>query len=315
MRSFAPIVCTLLGCAILFSGHLSAFAQEDEERIIKETPLWDLEEYQAGAPTEGKLAEAWTEENMPDLPSLTWFPPFTEETAKTAVVVCPGGGYRGLATDHEGFQIASWLNSMGVYAVMLKYRRSPHYMHPAPLQDVQRALRTVRSRADELGVSPDRIGVMGFSAGGHLASSAGTHTVEGDPDSENPIEQVGSRPDFMILAYPVISFVDDNVTHGGSKRNLLGKNPSEELIKKMSSELQVNADTPPTFLFHTTTDAAVPVQNSLLFFMALQEAGVSSELHAYQEGKHGVGLAPEDPILSSWPSRCADWLRLHGWVK
>ena len=225
-----------------------------------------------------------------------------------AVVVCPGGGYRGLAMDHEGRQIALWLNSQGIAAFVLKYRLGPRYRHPAMLQDAQRAIRTVRARASSLGLAPNRVGIWGFSAGGHLASTAGTHFDDGNAGSADPIERAGSRPDFMVLAYPVISFTTEYV-HRGSRTNLLGDNPDPALIEKLSSEKQVTARTPPAFLFHTNADKDVPPENSVLFYLALRRAGVPAEMHIYEEGPHGVGLAPFDAALSSWPARLADWLR------
>jgi acetyl esterase/lipase len=245
-----------------------------------------------------------------DQPSLS---PYLSPAARgtgTAVIVCPGGGYGGLSMDKEGDQIAKWLNSLGVTAFVLKYRLGPKYHHPVELGDAQRAIRTVRSKAPEYRLSPDRIGIMGFSAGGHLASTAGTHFDAGDASAADPIDRLSSRPDFLVLCYPVISF--GPFAHQGSKRNLLGENPDPKLVESLSNETQVTAQTPPTFLFHTTTDAAVPVENSVMFYAALRKAGVPAELHIYERGPHGVGLAQTDEALSSWPARLADWLRVHG---
>ncbi|HXA52422.1 MAG TPA: alpha/beta hydrolase [Candidatus Acidoferrum sp.] len=228
----------------------------------------------------------------------------------TAVVVCPGGGYQHLSMEKEGSDIARWLNSLGVSAFVLQYRLGPKYHHPIELGDAQRAIRTVRAKAADYRIAPDRVGIMGFSAGGHLASSAGTHFDAGNPSAADPIDRMGSRPDFLILGYPVISFVA--YTHQGSKTALLGANPDLQLVETMSSELAVTAQTPPTFLFHTSTDATVPVENSVLFYMALRKAGVPAEMHIYERGPHGVGLAPTDEALSSWPARLADWLRVRG---
>ena len=228
----------------------------------------------------------------------------------TAVVVCPGGGYQNLSMEKEGTDIARWLNSLGVTAFVLKYRLGPKYHHPIELGDAQRAIRTVRSRAAEFRINPDRVGIMGFSAGGHLASSAGTHFDAGNAAATDPIDRLGSRPDFLILCYPVISFV--NYTHQGSKNNLLGTNPDPKLVDTMSSELAVTAQTPPTFLFHTNADTGVPAENSVLFYMALRKAGVPAEMHIYERGPHGVGLANTDEALSTWPQRLADWLRVRG---
>ena len=228
----------------------------------------------------------------------------------TAVIVCPGGGYQNLSMEKEGSDIARWLNSLGVSALVLKYRLGPKYHHPIELGDAHRAIRTVRSRAADYRINPDRIGIMGFSAGGHLASSAGTHFDAGDAASADPIDRLSSRPDFLILCYPVISFL--NYTHQGSKLNLLGSNPDARLVESMSSETAVTAQTPPTFLFHTNADTAVPPENSVLFYMALRKAGVPAELHIYERGPHGVGLAPTDEALSTWPQRLAGWLRVRG---
>jgi acetyl esterase/lipase len=229
-----------------------------------------------------------------------------------AIVICPGGGYQNLSMDKEGYAVAKWLNSLGVSAFVLKYRLGPRYHHPIELGDAQRAIRMVRSRAAEYGLQADRIGIMGFSAGGHLASTAGTHFDAGNASAADPLDRPGSRPDFMVLCYPVISF--GPFAHVGSRRNLLGDNPDPKLVENLSNELQVTKDTPPTFLFHTTTDSTVPVENSVMFYSALRKAGVPAELHIYERGPHGVGLATTDPVLSTWPARLADWLRIHGWV-
>ena len=231
--------------------------------------------------------------------------------AGTAVIVCPGGGYVNLAMDHEGDQIARWLNSIGVTAFVLKYRLGPRYHHPIELGDAQRAIRTVRAKAAEYRVAPDRIGIMGFSAGGHLASTAGTHFDSGNASAPDPIDRVSSRPDFLVLGYPVISFTTP-YTHRGSLRALLGDQPDPKLVENLSNELQVTAQTPPTFLFHTNADTGVPAENSVLFYMALRKAGVPAEIHIYERGPHGVGLAATDEALSSWPARLADWLRVRG---
>lgn len=246
-----------------------------------------------------------------DIPTLTPYLPRPETATGAAIVVCPGGGYGHLA-DHEGRPVAEWLNSVGVAGFVLKYRIAPHYKHPAPLQDAGRAIRTVRARATEWGIDPKRIGILGFSAGGHLASTAATHFDPGKADAADPIERAGSRPDLAILIYPVITM--GPYTHGGSKRNLLGADPSPEMIELLSNEKQVTRETPPTFLVHTVEDRAVPVENSLLFAAACRKAGVPHELHMYEKGPHGFGLGKGNPILSSWPRRCADWLRLHGFA-
>jgi acetyl esterase/lipase len=244
-----------------------------------------------------------------DRPSLTLWP--AANPRGTGVIVCPGGGYRALAMDHEGRQVAEWLNSLGLSAFVLKYRLGPRYRHPAPLQDAQRAIRWVRQRAGEFGVKPNQIGIWGFSAGGHLASTAGTHFDSGNPTAAEPLERQSSRPDFLVLGYPVISFTTE-YTHKGSRRNLLGEPADPKLAALLSNETQVTAQTPPTFLFHTNADAGVPPENSVLFYLALRKAGVPAEMHIYEQGRHGVGLAPTNAVLSSWPARLADWLRVRG---
>ncbi|MBI1896072.1 MAG: alpha/beta hydrolase [Acidobacteria bacterium] len=195
-------------------------------------------------------------------------------------------------------------------AIVLKYRLGPRYRHPAPLNDAQRAIRMVRSRAAEFKIDPKRIGIWGFSAGGHLAATAATHFDSGRPNSADPVERAGSRPDFAILCYPVISFRE--YAHAGSRRNLLGDHPDPKLVENLSNETQVTPETPPTFLFHTNDDPGVPVENSVLFYLALRRAKVPAEMHIYEHGRHGVGLAPGDPVLSTWPPRLADWLRVRG---
>lgn len=248
-----------------------------------------------------------------DIPTLTVYPAPEGSSTQTAVVVFPGGGYVNLAVNHEGADIAAWLNARGVTAYVLRYRLAPRYRHPAMIQDAQRAIRTARSLAAKYGYAKDRIGIWGFSAGGHLAATASTHFDQGNPSASDPIEREGCRPDFAVLAYPVISF-DDTVAHSGSKRNLLGQNPDPALVENLSNEKQVTPQTPPTFLFHTGNDPGVPVENSILYYLALRKHQVPAELHVYENGRHGVGLAPFDPILSTWPQRLEAWLRFHGWL-
>ncbi|MGQ0636959.1 MAG: family 16 glycoside hydrolase [Planctomycetaceae bacterium] len=248
-----------------------------------------------------------------DQPTLSIWQPAADKANGCAVVICPGGGYQFLAVDHEGKQIAEWLNSLGVTAVMLKYRIAPRYKHPAPLDDLQRALRTVRARATEWKIDPHRVGVIGFSAGGHLASTAATHFDDGKPDATDPIEKLPCKPNFAILCYPVISLTTPYV-HAGSRKNLLGNEPDEKLVQSLSNELQVTERTPPVFLFHTSEDKSVPPEHSVLFYLALRKANIPAELHIYEKGRHGVGLAQSDPVLATWPARCADWLKSRGWI-
>ncbi|MCA9174081.1 MAG: alpha/beta hydrolase [Planctomycetales bacterium] len=246
-----------------------------------------------------------TEES--DIPTLRHYP--AEPGNGAAVIICPGGGYGVLAYDHEGHQVAQFLASRGVTAFVLRYRHSPSYRHPVPLQDAQRAIRHVRHHAKQLGVDPQRIGIMGFSAGGHLASTAATHFDSGHADAADPVDRVGCRPDFAVLCYPVISMTE-SWGHRGSRNNLLGDRANdEELAKSLSNDQQVTKETPRTFLFHTAQDRGVPVENSLAFYRALMKHGVPGELHVYQHGPHGVGLAHGDPVLSTWPERLIEWMR------
>jgi acetyl esterase/lipase len=247
-----------------------------------------------------------------DKPSLT--PYLAKSPNGTAVIVCPGGSYQHLAMDHEGVQVAKWLNSVGISAFVLQYRLGPKYHHPAMIDDAQRAIRTVRTRAVSMHIQPDRIGIWGFSAGGHLASTAATHFDSGNPNAADPIDRAGSRPDFAILAYPVIS-LNSEYAHAGSRLNLLGKTPDPKLLDDLSNDQRVTPQTPPTFLFHTTTDTTVPVENSVRFYLALRKAGVPAELHIFQNGPHGVGLAPTDATLSAWSGLLANWLRERGLLR
>jgi acetyl esterase/lipase len=246
-----------------------------------------------------------------DKPSITIYLPAADKGTGAAVVVCPGGGYGALALDHEGKQVADWLTSNGIAAFVLRYRIAPRYHHPVPLQDVQRAIRSVRASASRWKIDPNRVGVLGFSAGGHLTSTAGTHFDQGKPDSDDAIDRMSCRPDFLVLVYPVISFTTP-FTHAGSKRNLLGDNPESNLVESLSNEKQVTKDTPPTFLVHTTEDAGVPPENSVLFYLALRKAGVPAEMHIYEKGRHGLGLGATDPAFATWPAQCITWLRGRG---
>jgi acetyl esterase/lipase len=248
-----------------------------------------------------------------DVPTLTIYLPLDPVQTRTAVIVAPGGGYGMLASNHEGRQVANWLNAMGITAFVLKYRLGPRYHYPIELEDAQRAIRLVRSRAAEIGYSPSRVGMMGFSAGGHLTSMAGTHFDDGNPSASDPIDRLSCRPDFLVLAYPVIS-MSASFTHQGSELNLLGENASPELRKKVSSELQVTPQTPPTFLFAITEDETVPVENTVAFYQALIKAGVPAEMHIFEQGHHGVGLDLGDPVLGIWPTLLTNWLREHGWL-
>ena len=248
-----------------------------------------------------------------DTPTLTVYLPSKEMATGAAIVVCPGGGYGALAMDHEGKQVAEWLNSIGVSAFVLKYRLGPRYRHPAPLQDAGRAIRTVRGRSKEWDVDPKRVAILGFSAGGHLASTSGTHFDGGKPDATDPIERESSRPDRMILAYPVIAMATE-FTHRGSNGNLLGRDPPAELVNSLSNETQVARNTPPTFMVHTNEDNGVPPENSLLFAMALRKAKVPLELHIFEKGRHGLGLGGDEPSFRAWPKLCETWLKNQGFL-
>jgi acetyl esterase/lipase len=249
-----------------------------------------------------------------DIPTITLYLAAKDKATGAAFVVCPGGGYGGLA-GHEGEPVAKWLNTLGVTSVVLKYRLGSHgYRHPVELGDVQRAIRTVRANSSEWGVDPKRIGVLGFSAGGHLASSAATHFDAGDPKAADPVDQLSCRPDLAILIYPVITMTDP-FTHGGSRQNLLGDKPDAQLIDLMSNEKQVTPQTPPCFLVHTADDGAVPVENSLNFVAACHKNHVPVELHVFEHGPHGFGLGGNDPVLSTWPADAARWLDRHGFTK
>ena len=243
-----------------------------------------------------------------DIPAITIYTPTTNQTG-TAVIICPGGGYHALSMKKEGSDIAQWLNSLGVTAVILEYRMARGgYRHPIPLQDAQRAIRTIRARAKELHIDPSKVGIMGFSAGGHLASTAGTHFDAGDPSAKDPIDRVSCRPDFMVLCYAVIA-LGEPYTHKGSQNNLLGKNATKDLVESLSNEKQVMPQTPPTFLLSTDEDHVVPSMNSVAFYMALHKAKVPAELHIYRKGGHGVGLAKRYTGTRGWPKACEEWMR------
>lgn len=250
-----------------------------------------------------------------DTPTLTPYLPDADRATGGAIVICPGGGYGGLAA-HEGRDYALFLNQHGLAAFVLKYRLgSAGYRHPRMLEDAARAVRTVRARASEWGVDPSRVGIMGSSAGGHLASTLVTHFDGGRPEANDPVERRSSRPDLGILCYAVITMGE--FTHQGSKRNLLGEDPAPELVRLLSNELQVTRDTPPCFVWHTWEDKAVPVENSLRFAAALQRAGVPFALHVFQEGRHGIGLEDKPPFRAAhpWASDLVFWLKAQGFVK
>jgi acetyl esterase/lipase len=246
------------------------------------------------------------------VPTLTFFPAPAGVASGAAVIICPGGGYVRLAIEKEGSELTRMLNRLGVSAFVLKYRLQ-EYGHPAPLQDVLRAVRLVRSQAKELGIREDRVGVMGSSAGGHLAATAATLYDAPEGRTGSPLDAVSGRPTFIALLYPVITMKDPFV-HKGSRRALLGENPSAEGLDRLSMELQVTKDTPPAFLVHTEEDASVPLENSILFFQALRKFRIDSELHLYEKGPHGFGTRPGLGPTSDWPKRWEEWMRSHGWL-
>jgi acetyl esterase/lipase len=251
-----------------------------------------------------------------DRPTLTPYWPAEDAATGAALLICPGGGYGHLA-DHEGAGYARFYNQHGITAFVLKYRLgSDGYRHPVMLQDAARGLRLIRSQAVGWGLDPQRIGIIGSSAGGHLASTLLTHFDAGDPEAGDAVERVSSRPDLGLLCYPVISMA--TITHGGSRRNLLGPAPTPELIELLSNERQVTSNTPPCFVWHTVEDPAVKVENSLQFGAALAKAGVPFELHLYERGRHGIGLGQSDGASSDthpWAGESVRWLRLHGFAR
>jgi len=246
------------------------------------------------------------------IPDIAVYLPSKRIATRQAVVICPGGAYMRLAYQWEGIEIAKWLNSKGIAAIILKYRlpvsSNNIVSYESPLLDAKRALRLVRYNASKWNIDTAKVGIMGFSAGGHLAASLVTHFDYGNPFSDDPIERLSSRPNFAILMYPVISMYEPDV-HKGSRENLLGKNPSEELLKNFSNEFQVKSDTPPVFIVHASDDKTVPVNNSLLFYKALIDKGISAEMHIYPFGGHGFSLGLDKEYLNSWTDRCIDWLK------
>ena len=294
----AAVAVVALSAADALAQQPAASALQDGQVI----PLW------TGTPPGALGADAT------DIPTLTVFLPRTVAPNTPAVIVCPGGGYVRLAANHEGRQVASFLNSLGVAAFVLTSRLGPRYHHPVELGDVQRAIRLVRARATNWNLDAGRVGVMGFSAGGHLAMTASTTADAGNSSASDLIDRVSSRPDFAVLGYPVISMTEA-WTHQGSKTALLGANADPALAARLSGERAVTKDTPPTFLFHTNADTTVPPENSIHYYLALRRAAVPAELHVFEKGAHGVGLANDDQALSEWSTLLANWLRVRGIVK
>ena len=296
------------GFLCLLAGLVTPTSFAQEGKVI---PLWP--EGVPGARPDGGVEriEDGRVYNV-QIPTLTAFPAPAGTAVGTAVIICPGGSYGRLAVSKEGSELVKRLNALGVSAFILKYRLV-EYGHPAPLRDVVRAVRIVRSRAKELGVRPDRIGVLGSSAGGHLAACAGTLFDAPEARTGAELDGVSARPDFLALLYPVITMTTP-FTHALSRKNLIGEAPSPELVERLSVETRVSRDTPPTFLVHTGEDTSVPLENSLLFFQALRRAGVPAEMHLYEKGPHGFGTKPGLGPTSEWPKRLEEWMRSHGWL-
>lgn len=260
--------------------------------------------------TDGRVTRA----NNVITPDLTVFLPDPAKANGAAVLICPGGGYGTLAFDHEGNAIAKWLNDNGIAGIILKYRLpSDRIMTDksiGPLQDAQEAMRVIRRNAVEWKINPKRVGVIGFSAGGHLASTISTHYNDKVYEVK---DNISARPDFSLLIYPVIS-MDTAITHRGSRNNLIGIDPTEKNVLRFSNEKQINGDTPPAFLVHSSDDKAVPVMNSIGYYLGLQKKGIPAELHIFQKGGHGYGLSPNGGTESSWPDLCIKWLKAMGLI-
>ena len=309
-RCYGRVTYLFAGLVLLVSASSRLWGQtpvagpnlplSSEPQVI---PLWD-------GPAPGALGDG-----PADRPIVTMYRPATGCSAcpvpQTAVIVAPGGGYARLALNHEGVQEAYWFSSLGVTSFVLEYRLGPRYHHPIELGDAQRAVRLVRYRAKEFNVNADRVGIMGFSAGGHLAATVATHFDSGNAAAKDPFDRESSRPDFLILGYPVIS-MRRPITHTGSLRNLLGDSPDQELVNELSNELHVTPQTPPTFIVHGTNDAAVPVENSIEFYTALRRANVPVEMHLFENGPHGFGMALFDPSLRTWTTLLTNWMSARG---
>jgi len=245
-------------------------------------------------------------------PTMTVFLPTAEKATGTAVIICPGGGYGALAFDHEGYAVARWLNEYGIAGIILKYRLPSDLIMEnksvGPLQDAQEAIRIIRRNREHWKIDPHKIGVLGFSAGGHLASTLSTHYSEKVYDVT---DTTSARPDFSLLIYPVIT-VDSSFTHMGSRRNLIGVNPSKDAVSHFSNELQITQNTPPAFLVHSSDDKAVPVKNSLVYYEGLVKNNIIAEMHIFQKGGHGYGLSAGKGTQASWPELCIKWLNANG---
>jgi len=299
-RSILRAVCAIVAVISIVPAAFAETLAQDDFLELNTVSLWD------------GPAPAAKGHDERDIPTLTVFRPERHHANGTAVIVAPGGAYIGLSGNLEGRQVADWFAAHGVTAFLLKYRLAPNYRPPSQLQDAQRAIRFVRSRATAYGIAPDRIGMIGLSAGGHLTAMAATHFDSGNPDASDPIDHASSRPDFIVLGYPVISF--ESLTPG--LRNVLdpfvGPNPNQEMLDDLSVERHVTAQTPPAFIYATTDDELVPVDHSILFYRALHAAGVPVEMHLFAHGAHGSGLGSGDPALDLWSAALENWLRAQG---
>ncbi|TCN25095.1 alpha/beta hydrolase [Mesobacillus foraminis] len=312
-------------CTCLFSTGASAVKDSKSSFADKEILLWD-----GAAPGSEnveltqQIIERSKDPKVLDRaivgiskPSIIPFFPAKGKANGTAVLIMPGGGYERVVFDKEGYDIAQWLNSKGVTAFVLKYRlpaEGHDQGHLAPLQDAQRAMRLIRENASEWGINADSLGVLGLSAGGHLASTLGTKYDEEVYKATSKTDQQSARPDFMILNYPVIS-MDEEITHAGSRKNLLGAQPSDEMAKLFSSELNVDQDTPPAFIVHANDDTGVPSKNSVLFYQALNEANVEAEMHIFRKGGHGFGIRLAEGPISLWTELAEEWMEASGFME
>jgi acetyl esterase/lipase len=276
-------------------------------------PLWNdnIPNFRASGETEKRDTSEIVTISKVQTPEIEVYLPSARNATGDAVIICPGGGYWVLAYDWEGTDIAKYLNSKGIAGIVLKYRlpTSASNIEPrlSPLLDAQRAMRLVRYNAESWKIDPSRVGIMGFSAGGHLASTLSTHFDQGAPDAKDPVDRLSCRPDFSVLVYPVITFIAD-YQHSGSKEALLGKNPDPELLKYYSNELQVTPQTPPAILIHSSDDQGVPVENSISYFEALRKNNVPASMLIYPYGGHGFALATGRGYLSTWPDRVVEWI-------
>lgn len=302
------IACALLAHAFLLPGTAAVDGSDSAGRIA----LWP-----EGVPDQRPDAapDVETEDHVSAVhtPTLTHFPADAARASGASVIVCPGGGYLRLSWTKEGTEVARWLNTLGVSAFVLRYR-AVEYGHPAPLRDVTRAVRLVRSRAGEFHLRPDRIGVLGFSAGGHLAACAATMWNDPIARTGAALDAMSARPDFAILIYPVIT-MRAPFGHAGSRERLLGSEAPADLVEALSVETRVTGQTPPVFLVSSMEDKTVPAENSLMFLEALRGAGVPAELHVYQAGPHGFGLRPGHVAAAEWPKSAEAWMRLNGWIE